>query len=255
MDMKKSALATAMGLVLGGASMSTGAALTTSVVLNFTTGSGPSTGTPPASGSWFSMLAADTDGDSYADANEYTPISQNNGIHIGTVQSASGSHGSFPGCDPGATKCTGAGGPGENPNIDNPWSFFGATGMHQTTSAITEVGSTANGFMKTLDFSGWNVTWNGIASIPMGGDTANFAADTGLATITCSIASCSVSSTFTLDYSGHTECDGTVGGSCGVLYSLHLEGQVSAVPVPAAIWLFGSGLLGLVGMARRKKVI
>jgi hypothetical protein len=29
--------------------------------------------------------------------------------------------------------------------------------------------------------------------------------------------------------------------------------QVSAVPVPAAVWLFGSGLLGLVGIARRKK--
>jgi hypothetical protein len=28
---------------------------------------------------------------------------------------------------------------------------------------------------------------------------------------------------------------------------------VSAVPVPAALWLFGSGLLGLVGMSRRKK--
>jgi hypothetical protein len=28
--------------------------------------------------------------------------------------------------------------------------------------------------------------------------------------------------------------------------------SVSAVPVPAAIWLFGSGLLGLIGMARRK---
>jgi len=26
-----------------------------------------------------------------------------------------------------------------------------------------------------------------------------------------------------------------------------------AVPVPAAVWLFGSGLLGLVGVARRKK--
>jgi len=29
--------------------------------------------------------------------------------------------------------------------------------------------------------------------------------------------------------------------------------DVSAVPVPAAVWLFGSGLIGLVGFARRKK--
>jgi hypothetical protein len=29
--------------------------------------------------------------------------------------------------------------------------------------------------------------------------------------------------------------------------------EVQTVPVPAAAWLFGSGLLGLVGMARRKK--
>jgi hypothetical protein len=28
---------------------------------------------------------------------------------------------------------------------------------------------------------------------------------------------------------------------------------VAAVPVPAAVWLFGSGLLGLIGVARRKK--
>jgi len=30
--------------------------------------------------------------------------------------------------------------------------------------------------------------------------------------------------------------------------------EVSAVPVPAAVWLFGSSLMGLVGMARRKKM-
>ena len=27
----------------------------------------------------------------------------------------------------------------------------------------------------------------------------------------------------------------------------------SAVPVPAAVWLFGSGLIGLIGIARRTK--
>ena len=31
------------------------------------------------------------------------------------------------------------------------------------------------------------------------------------------------------------------------------ELQLTTVPIPGAVWLFGSGLLGLVGMARRKK--
>ncbi len=31
------------------------------------------------------------------------------------------------------------------------------------------------------------------------------------------------------------------------------SGDVSAVPVPAAVWLFGSGLIGLLGLARRKR--
>ena len=33
-----------------------------------------------------------------------------------------------------------------------------------------------------------------------------------------------------------------------------LERELNPVPVPAAVWLFGSGLLGLVGIARRKKI-
>ena len=45
----------------------------------------------------------------------------------------------------------------------------------------------------------------------------------------------------------------------GSLYNVHfadgslLQVDVRVVPVPAAVWLFGSGLLGLVGIARRKK--
>lgn len=32
----------------------------------------------------------------------------------------------------------------------------------------------------------------------------------------------------------------------------HISAYTTVVPVPAAVWLFGSGLLGLVGIARRK---
>ncbi len=44
--------------------------------------------------------------------------------------------------------------------------------------------------------------------------------------------------------------NGDANSNAGVISTGKLE--VSAVPVPAAVWLFGSGLLGLVGIARRK---
>ncbi len=37
------------------------------------------------------------------------------------------------------------------------------------------------------------------------------------------------------------------------ILTLELQALPAAVPVPAAIWLFGSGLLGLIGVARHKK--
>jgi T5SS/PEP-CTERM-associated repeat protein len=41
-----------------------------------------------------------------------------------------------------------------------------------------------------------------------------------------------------------------------VLYETDLvQLSVRAVPIPAAVWLFGSGLLGLIGMARRKRSV
>lgn len=38
------------------------------------------------------------------------------------------------------------------------------------------------------------------------------------------------------------------------IFSLSHSAGYSAVPIPAAVWLFGSGLLGLVGIARRKPI-
>ncbi len=56
-----------------------------------------------------------------------------------------------------------------------------------------------------------------------------------------------------------TDGDGVTGTRLsGVLpadVNMQWDGSaVSAVPVPAAVWLFGSGLMGLVGVARKRKV-
>ena len=42
------------------------------------------------------------------------------------------------------------------------------------------------------------------------------------------------------------------GGQQLTLAYIYKDG-VGEVPVPAAVWLFGSGLIGLIGIARRKK--
>jgi hypothetical protein len=48
---------------------------------------------------------------------------------------------------------------------------------------------------------------------------------------------------------------GLYGGGpfAGFNFNFNLQGSMTVVPIPAAAWLFGSGLLGLVGVARRKK--
>lgn len=48
----------------------------------------------------------------------------------------------------------------------------------------------------------------------------------------------------------YTPSAGQIHGSvAGIIETV----EFSAVPVPAAVWLFGSGLLGIIGFARRKK--
>jgi hypothetical protein len=49
--------------------------------------------------------------------------------------------------------------------------------------------------------------------------------------------------------------DATNGYSIAPGYDVWAKFDIVAVPIPATVWLFGSGLLGLVGMARRKKAV
>ncbi len=59
---------------------------------------------------------------------------------------------------------------------------------------------------------------------------------------------------YTLNYAA-TVPAGDPSGFGSVKYYLHLEGCVKTVPLPAAVWLFGSGLPGLAGIASRKRRI
>jgi len=236
---KKTTLSTAVGLVLGSIALGANASLTTSATLNFTLGTKQAIGctygtTPPCNkaaynitdiiGSYFVM---DTNGNG-VEANEKTPIGSLNGIHIGTAQAASGSH-------------SGPINGSENPNIDNPWTFFGGTGMHQTTTPTTIVSQGAG--TATLNLA-WSVIWNGLT------ETSILLSPWSTITMVCDTSSCSDGSNYTLD-GLYWITPGP--GASQVPYHLHLEGTISNVPVPAAIWLFGSGLFGLTAMAKRKK--
>ena len=119
--------------------------------------------------------------------------------------------------------------------IDRPWSFFGNTGEHfQATPTIS-----ADPAAGTIDMTGWTVTWNGIAAINMG---------------TGPLGSFTVSdSNYTVNYAA-TVPVGDPSGFGGVPYALHLEGRIvpAAIPEPASLLLIGSGLLGLLALAKRK---
>jgi hypothetical protein len=105
------------------------------------------------------------------------------------------------------------------PNIDEPWLFFGALGVHQTTSPVTKLSDDGAGNV-TLDFSGWDVSWNKIPSIPLGNG-----ADNGIATLTCA-TTCAVGEVFTLIYRA-TVPPGDPSGFGGVQYILELDGVIS----------------------------
>ncbi len=237
--MKKTALTAALATVLGfAAANSMAVAVNTGDILTITAGvqlfdsNGNPTNVTP--GSYFGM---DTGGDAKIAGTEKTPLAMGlNGIVIGAITTAGASH-------PGAPTA------GDTGTVDAPWNFFGNTGTHFNTVAIT--GSTTAG----LNMSGWNVTWAGIPAINMGGIAWGAGFSNGVGNFAWSGV---YGTAYTLNYQA-TVPIGDPSGFGGVKYKLFYTGVVNAapvqppaVPVPAAAWLLGSGLMGLVGVARRK---
>lgn len=136
------------------------------------------------------------------------------------------------------------------------WVLTDSLGGHYTTSA--PVGSTETG----LDFSGWEIWWDGQGHTEM-------AVHEGVWTpADCDVLGCAgvafapdvaalswsgiYGDSYSLWYSWRfNPTPGCFG--CTMNYLLHLEGIVAPapVPIPAAMWLFGPGLVLLLGVGRR----
>jgi hypothetical protein len=246
MKANKTVIQTAFILAFGALSVTSHATvLNNGDVLHITSGvyAYDSNGNPAGvvSGSYYGV---DTNNDGAIFPVEKTLLSEGTtGLVIGATTSPGASH-------------SGAPTAGDTNEITAPDYFFGNTGSWYSTIPIT--GSTTAG----LNMSGWNWPWNGIPSIPLGSGPWQ---PTNCAALGCT------GYTFT-DGIGRLQWDGVDGhsylldfastvplgdpsGFGGVRFYTHLEGVVAAapVPVPAAVWLFGSGLAGLLGLARRNR--
>ena len=227
--MNKNNVAVMIGAMLGGAVMVTQAAVLNPGDILTIDASVVDHELSVTGGSWYAM---DMTGDGQISPNERGPLypGTDGGIIMGTTQS-----------------------PGE---IDY-YSFGSNPGYDYTTVAPT--GGTDTG----INFSGWTIDWNTAPAIPMvsGAWTPSNCGVLGCtgASFADGVAAFSWSGVYGDSYSlwyTATVLLGPPNVFAGVRYMLHLEGTVIApVPVPAALWLLGSGIFALGVSARRGRTI
>ena len=141
-----------------------------------------------------------------------------------------------------------------DPFFYQPWTATQKNWFDTHSSTLTWSGTTADGafgdFTYTFHLAGNQVAagtffdWSGNNGIPVltifdcntgGGANANTCTGTSLPMATAPFPGQQPG------FNGTTDTDFPVSGG------------TSVIPVPAAVWLFGSGLIGLVGVARRRR--
>lgn len=134
-----------------------------------------------------------------------------------------------------------AGTTGDTYHIVDAFNFNNLFGMVDIMTIGSGFSGNDDGGVVTMDFSNFAVDYNGTV-IPQGPNAGSltFSGDANTQTFSASWNSLIVGGPFD--------------GNTGYWY---IEGSyttaTSEVPVPAAVWLFGSGLIGLAGIARRRK--
>lgn len=184
-----------------------------------------------------------------------------------------GEYGPFPAAngDPGSIQgvATGEGGAAQGNvvlnkysdylNVDQLTSYVSASTYQEQTVGAGDVGNTwrftydakignltadssAFAYILTQDFVNGDETF-------VSKDSTNLPTDWGTYTIDLLISQAMIGDNLTFGFGAiSTNYNGSA-----VFYDNLSFAQVQAIPVPAAFWLFGSGLAALVGLARRRK--
>lgn len=190
-------------------------------------------GTTAPSGSWFSLLAADSDSDGIPDQNWYTALrapgstdipGPNGTLNFDVVNTL--------------TLATTGGGHNSGNMIDRDASFLGEWVAHSTTGALEIIW---DGVSNTATVNMSDLRWNF--------NSASYNLGAGAPAVLNNQDGIWGNGDDTLDYSAIM-----TGGFAGVQYGLHLVGSASLMPVPEAS-TYGMMLagLGLVGFAVRRK--
>ena len=121
--------------------------------------------------------------------------------------------------------------------------------LSYTTSAGWSFGKAVSGSSANSPLNEYGAFWQWYASqaLPTGGTMSGFSFTTSSAPVTGS------ANNYFLWSNSYTSGPSLIGNG-GIVEWGHIVAPDfgATVPVPAAVWLFGSGLLGLVGVARRK---